>query len=237
MQKISAKNAEQELDSLSSTEKAKLAQRFFKTGKGEYGEGDQFLGITSPELRKLARQYQTLPITENAKRLKSKWHEVRAFALIVLVHQYQLADTKSQKKIYRHYIRHKKWINNWDLVDVSAPSLSGHYFYHTQDKQTLFQLAKSKRMWDRRIAVVSTLYHIRQNRFQEILQLSELLLTDQEDLMHKACGWMLREVGKRDQAILCKFLNKNAAKMPRTMLRYAIEKFSQVERQKFMQMD
>lgn len=231
-----AKNVEKKMRSLSSKQKAQHAQRFFKTGKGQYGEGDLFLGITVPTLRKLAKEFKEISLSENTKLLRSKWHEIRLIALIIWVNQYQKADQRKQRKIFQLFMKNKKWINNWDLVDLSTPHITGHWFYETKNKKMLFQLAKSKNLWDRRIAVISTFYHIRQNQFSEIIQLCALLINDTEDLMHKACGWMLREMGKRNKSVLISFLKKNAAKMPRTMLRYSIEKMSVQEKQKFMNM-
>lgn len=233
---ITAKNVEKKMRSLSSRQKAQHAQRFFKTGKGQYGEGDLFLGITVPTLRKLAKEFKEISLSENRKLLRSKWHEIRLIALIIWVNQYQKADQLKQKEIFQLFMKNKKWINNWDLVDLSTPHITGHWLYETKNKKILFQLAKSKNLWDRRIAVISTFYHIRQNQFSEITQLCALLINDTEDLMHKACGWMLREMGKRNKSVLVSFLEKNAVKMPRTMLRYSIEKMSVQEKQKFMNM-
>jgi len=236
MKAITAKIVEKKLRSLSSKQKAQHAQRFFKTGKGQYGEGDLFLGITVPVLRKLAKNFSEMSMSENTKLLHSKWHEIRLIALIIWVNQYQKADIQKQKSIYQQFIQNKKYINNWDLVDLSTPHISGHWLYTTKNRKKLFQLVKSQNLWDRRIAVVSTFYHIRQNQFSEIIQLCALLINDTEDLMHKACGWMLREMGKRNKSVLITFLEKNSGKMPRTMLRYSIEKMSTQEKQKYMNM-
>lgn len=232
--KILARHVQTVVEALASPQRAEVSQRFFKTGKGQYGEGDLFIGVTVPQIRKVAKKFHEISLAENTKLVRSKWHELRLLGLIIWTNQYQKADPKKQKIIFQNFMKNKKWVNNWDLVDVTVPLIVGHYLFHTKNKKLIFQLVESKILWDRRIAVLSTFYFIRQNQFSEILALCEILLKDQEDLMHKACGWMLREVGKRNKTILVRFLNKNASQMPRTMLRYAIEKFPQVEKNRFM---
>ena len=205
--------------------RAEALQRFFKTGPGEYGEGDIFYGLTTPQLRVLAKKFSDLSLPDISTLLKSKVHEERSLALAILVEQFRKAkDAKLQEKIFKFYIKHSKNANNWDLVDSSAPYISGPYLFE-RDRGLLFKYAKSKNLWQRRIAILSTFYFIRQKDFKDSLRIIEILVKDEHDLIHKACGWMLREIGKRDESTLKKFLDKYATKMPRTQLRYAIEKF------------
>lgn len=214
-------------------QKAIFAQRFFKTGKGEYSEGDIFLGITVPELRKICRSFQDLPFSETKKLLQSKFHEERLVSLFLLVSKFQTGDEPLKKKIFDSYLSQTKWINNWDLVDSSADKIVGQYLFD-KERTILKKLATSTSLWERRIAVISTLHFIRKGQFTETLQISKILLNDQHDLIHKAVGWMLREVGKKDAPTLISFLDKYTSKMPRTMLRYAIEKFPQTIRKKYL---
>lgn len=209
-------------------------QRFFKTGEGQYGEGDVFLGIAVPVQRTVARQYAALPLTEAAKLLASKVHEHRFTALEILVMQFDTANGSARKKIATFYLRHKKYVNNWDLVDTSAPYILGPAL-DDEDRSVLYSLARSKSIWDRRIAIIATQYFIRNNQFKDTLQLSEILLHDTHDLIQKAVGWMLREVGNKNRAVEEAFLETYAHEMPRTMLRYAIEKFDPVQRRAYMQ--
>jgi 3-methyladenine DNA glycosylase AlkD len=222
-----------DLKKLANPEKAKILQRFFKTGKGEYGEGDVFLGITVPEQRKIAKKYSGLPLSETQKLLSGKIHEHRLTALLILVIKYKKADDTDKKKISHFYIKNFKHINNWDLVDLSSEKILGDYLLE-KDKSLLYRLAKSKNLWERRIAVITTFAFIRNNQFNDTLKISGLLLNDRHDLIHKAVGWMLREIGKRDQEVEEKFLQKYYRKMPRTMLRYAIEKFDEKKRQFYL---
>lgn len=233
MNRPSAEEVRHCLRSKANESKAAVLQRFFKTGKGEYAEGDIFLGISVPELRKTARDFQSLSFAEITKLLHSQIHEERMTALLVLVFQFSVADEKQRERIYSLYIRSSKWINNWDLVDLSAPQILGSYLLH-KDKKILRTLATSKNMWERRIAIVSTYAFIRQNSFVETLKISEILRDDSHDLIHKAVGWMLREVGKRDLEAEKKFLGKYYKRLPRTMLRYAIEKFPESERKNYL---
>ena len=221
------------LKNLSNTEIAAHSQRYFKTGKGEYGHGDKFLGIRVPVLRKAIKQFQETPITEIRKLLKSEYHEVRLFSLLLSVHQFSKGDAVKREKIYNLYIRNTKYINNWDLVDSSAPYIVGAWLID-KDRAILYELAHSNLLWERRIAIMSTAYFIKNDQFNDTLKLSRILLNDSEDLIHKAVGWMLREVGNRDIGIEEKYLKKHYKKMPRTMLRYAIEKFSKVRRQSYL---
>ncbi len=222
-----------DLKKLANPEKAGILQRFFKTGKGEYGEGDVFLGITVPDQRKIANKYSELPLKETQKLLSGKIHEHRLTALLILVIKYKKADDTDKKKISHLYIKNFKHINNWDLVDLSSEKILGDYLLE-KDKSLLYKLAKSKNLWERRIAVITTFAFIRNNRFNDTLKISGLLLNDRHDLIHKAVGWMLREIGKRDQEVEEKFLKKHYRKMPRTMLRYAIEKFDEKKRQFYL---
>ncbi len=222
-----------DLKKLANPEKAKILQRFFKTGKGEYGEGDVFLGITVPGQRKIAKQYSDLPLKETGELLSSRIHEHRLTALLILVIKYKKADENVRKKLATFYIKNFRHINNWDLVDLSAEKILGDYLLD-RDKSLLYKLTKSKNIWKRRISIMTTFQFIRNNRFDDTLKISELLLQDEHDLIHKAVGWMLREIGKRDQAVEEKFLKQHYRKMPRTMLRYAIEKFDEEKRQFYL---
>ncbi|HXA16849.1 MAG TPA: DNA alkylation repair protein [Thermoanaerobaculia bacterium] len=198
--------------------------RFFKCGPGQYGEGDALLGIMVPALRKLSREFLPISVDETYALLQSKWHEARILALMILVRKYERGDAPMRDEIYRRYLASTSRINNWDLVDVSAPAIVGAHLLD-RDSAPLFTLAKSSSLWERRIAIISTLFFIRHDQFDDTLRIAEILLDDCHDLIHKAAGWMLREVGKRDQPVLERFLRKHARRMPRTMLRYAIERF------------
>lgn len=209
-----------------SPKKAKDCAWFFKTGPGQYGEGDLFWGLTVPEQRIIAKQFAALPLAEIQILLNNKIHEQRLTALLILTAQFSKATETNQKKIYNFYLKNTKNVNNWDLVDTSARDIVGKYLIlHPEERTKLYTLGKSKNLWERRIAVVGSWAFIQQKDFIDTLKLSELLLNDTEDLMHKAVGWMLREVGKRDVTVLTKFLQTHKNKMPRTALRYAIEHF------------
>jgi len=226
-----------ELRTISNPVKAKLLQGYFKTGKGEYGEGDKFLGVTVPASRKIAIRFKSLSFVEIAKLLQSKIHEERLIALLILVQKFNKANEATQKEIYEFYLKNTKYINNWDLVDLSSHEIVGGHLLRrglAKSKPILIKLAKSKNIWERRIAVISTFEFIRNNKFDESLKLAEILLEDTHDLMHKAVGWMLREVGKRDLKAEIRFLDKHYKKMPRTMLRYAIEKFPEKLRMSYL---
>ena len=224
-----------ELDALTNQEKAVFLQRFFKTGKGEYGEGDQFLGLTVPESRKIAVKYKDLPFFETGKLLVSKIHEYRLIALLILVNNFKTGDETGQKEIYKFYLDHTKYINNWDLVDLSADKIVGAYLLH-RPRKILYTLARSQNLWERRIAMISTYQFIKEKKeYKDTFQIAEILLLDKHDLIQKAVGWMLREVGKRaSKEALVKFLSKNYKQMPRTMLRYSIEHFPQKQRLKYI---
>ena len=222
-----------ELKKIASSKQAKILQRFFKTGKGEYGEGDIFLGIKVPIQRKIAKEFKNLKLSDLQKLLNSKIHEERLIALFILISQYINGDEKIKKKIYNFYLKNTKNINNWDLVDSSAPNIVGNYLLN-KPRNILYKLVKSKNLWDRRIAVLATFTFIRNNDFKDIIKIAKTLIKDEHDLIHKATGWMLREVGKRDEKILTQFLNKHIKKMPRTMLRYAIEKLNEEKRKIYL---
>ena len=219
-----------ELRGLADDNKKIVLQRFFKTGKGEYGEGDKFLGVTVPATRSVAKRYKDVPYEVLEALLESEWHECRLCSLLILIEKYK----KEAELAVSFYLSHMKGINNWDLVDLSAPYILGSFLVGSKDRKILYQLAGSTNMWERRIAVVSTLMLIRHGQFNDTIRLAELLLDSRHDLMQKSIGWMLREVGKRDQDILVGFLEKHRRQMPRTMLRYAIEKFPMEQRKHFM---
>ena len=212
---------------------AEHSQRFFKTGKGEYGEGDIFLGIRVPLLRKLVKKYRGISITEVRKLLHSKFHEERLLAVLMLVQLFKSGDKSVEKQVYDLYLENTEFINNWDLVDISASHIVGAHL-HEKDKAPLYNLVQSKNLWERRISIISTFYFIRQNEFDDTLKLAKILLNDKEDLIHKAVGWMLREVGKREIEFEEEFLQEHYKIMPRTMLRYAIEKFPETSRKMYL---
>jgi len=222
-----------DLSQLSDPERAKNLSWFFKTGKGQYGEGDIFLGIPVPEQRKVAKRYIDLPLTDLQELLSSKIHEHRLTALLILVSKYQKADDAGKAEIFSFCLRNTENINNWDLVDLSAPRILGDYLIK-KDRSILFKFAKSNDLWKRRIAVLSTFNFINKNDFEDALSIARLLLHDENDLIHKAVGWMLREIGKKDQETEERFLGKYCSQMPRTMLRYAIEKFDEKKRKSYL---
>ncbi|NOQ21504.1 MAG: DNA alkylation repair protein [Candidatus Aegiribacteria sp.] len=222
-----------ELRKFAEPERARVHQRFFKTGRGEYGEGDKFLGIRVPHIRKLVRKFRGLSLADTEKLLHSSWHEERLFALLVMVDSFKRSSDESGENIYDLYMDSTRWINNWDLVDLSAPHIPGGWLYG-RDRKPLYEFAESDDLWKKRIAVISTHHFIRKNDFSDTLAISEKLIKDNHDLIHKAVGWMLREVGKRDLEIEEEFLRKHYMNMPRTMLRYAIEKFPEEKRQKYL---
>jgi 3-methyladenine DNA glycosylase AlkD len=226
-------NLRTQLRKLASPADAASAQRYFKTAPGEYGEGDQFIGIRVPVLRKLAKEFRGLPLSEAKVLLDSPIHEERLLALLILVDAYHRANETGRAEIYALYLQRLDRVNNWDLVDTSAPHIVGRHLAD-QSREVLFRLARSKNLWHRRVAILATQSFIRQNDFAHTLRLAELLRDDEQDLMHKAVGWMLREVGERDLVVLKKFLDQHADRMPRTMLRYAIEKLPERERQKLL---
>ncbi|MBM7560385.1 DNA alkylation repair protein [Marinitoga litoralis] len=209
--------------------KAKGNYKFFQTHPGGYGEGDEFLGLTVPIQRKIAKKYKDLTLEDVEKLLQSKYHEHRLTALYILILNFK----KKKEEVIDFYLRNLDRVNNWDLVDSSAPYLLGPYL-EDKDRSILYELAKSDNLWKQRIAIISTLYFIKNNDFEDALKISEMLLNHKHDLIHKAVGWMLREIGKRNKKIEEEFLKKYYKNMPRTMLRYAIEKFPEEERQKIL---
>ncbi|HAZ12860.1 MAG: DNA alkylation repair protein [Bdellovibrionales bacterium GWA2_49_15] len=217
---------------------ASAISRFFKTGKGQYGEGDQFLGIKVPVIRKYAKKYKATQISVLSQLVTSQFHEERLLALIILVMQYQQAvkeaDTATRNAIYKTYLKAHPSINNWDLVDVTTEHIMGAQLFGT-DCKVLYTWAKSKILWKRRMAIMATFHFIRRGDFYHTLKIAEILLHDEHDLIHKAVGWLLREIGKREQKVEESFLKKHAHVMPRTMLRYAIEKFPEKKRRAYLQ--
>lgn len=233
---VNANKISKRLQNIGDKEDANFLQGFFKTGPGQYGEGDIFLGIRVPAVRKLAKEYKNLPLDEVLSLLKSPYHEIRLFALISFVDAFDRGDESTQKKIYDLYLANTRYINNWDLVDLSAPNIVG-MFLLTKSRKPLYQLAKSKSLWERRIAVLATFSFIKNNQFDDSLKIAEILLKDKEYLIHKATGWMLREIGKRDIECAEEFLKTHCRTMPRTMLRYAIERLPPFKRRMYMNRD
>ncbi len=232
---MNAKEIKQQLIDISDNEQAQILSRFFKTGKGEYGEGDKFLGIKIPPIRSVSKQNKDAPLDEISILLQDEWHECRMCALLILVEKFKKADEDLRKQIYDLYLSHTQYINNWDLVDLSSKDIVGGFLVDKKRKP-LYDLAESKNLWEQRIAVVSTFAFIKKGDCKDIYLLSEKLLNHKHDLIHKAVGWMLREAGKKDEQILTDFLMKYATKMPRTMLRYSIEKFQEEKRQYFLKL-
>jgi len=223
----------QELRKNSSKEKAKILKGFFKTAPGEYGHGDVFLGVSVPHIREISKKYRQIDLKSALKLLKSKIHEERLLALIVLVLKFEESGVSGKKKIYGLYLQYTKYINNWDLVDLTAPNIVGG-FLANKDRKVLYRLAKSDSLWERRIAIVATLNFIRNNNFADTLKIAKFLLNDEEDLIHKACGWMLREVAKRQKKLVVDFLSRYHRNMPRVMLRYTIERFPRKEQLRYL---
>lgn len=226
------KNIRRDLRQYINPEKAAFLPRFFKTGPGEYGEGDKFLGIVVPDTRKVAQKYTDITLEDIDVLLHSQWHEERLLALLILVKKFSKSSDKEQREIYNYYLKNTAWINNWDLVDLSAEYIVGHYIFHHQDQlPTLTKLAGSSRLWDRRIAIISTYYFIIRGDPAPTLNIVSKLLTDPHDLIQKANGWMLRETAKRiDDQLIEKYIIDNYSKIPRTTLRYAIERFPEKRR-------
>lgn len=230
---ITLQGIKKEISFYKSPEKAKVLSGFFKTGKGEYGEGDVFLGLTVPQSRKIAKKFLELPRADIQALLQSKIHEERLIALLILMEQYKQGGESKRKDIFTFYLKNTRYINNWDLVDVTCRDIVGAYLF-TRDRKVLRKLARSRSLWERRIAIVSTWYFIARNQFEDTLAIAEILLGDRHDLIHKATGWMLREVGKRSEEAEERFLLKYAMQMPRTMLRYAIERFPEKKRRGYL---
>jgi len=234
MSNISSRLVEQDLKALAKPTKAVILSRFFKTGKGEYAEGDKFLGVVVPDIRLIAKKYVGLSLSGVEKLIHSPWHEIRLTGLIILTYQYPKSSPAQQKKIYKLYIKSLKYINNWDLVDLTADRIVGQYL-RDKDKEVLFTLSQSPNLWKRRVSIMATFCYIKQGDPTLTYKLALNLLHDPHDLIHKAVGWMLRETGKRcSKQGLVSFLNKHSKDMPRTMLRYAIEHFPKQERMGYL---
>ena len=230
---MNAQDVHKDLKKLGNPEHAAVSQRFFKTGPGQYGEGDIFIGIRVPVLRKLAGECKDLPVRQIEILLRSPIHEERLLAILLLVRIFQKSGHDVKKDIYDRYLKSTEFINNWDLVDVSAEHVVGAYLMD-KSRRPLYRLAKSKILWERRIAIMATFHFVKRREFAETLKISAMLLGDRHDLIHKATGWMLREIGKRDLRTEETFLKEHYKNMPRTMLRYAIEKFPEDKRQRYL---
>jgi 3-methyladenine DNA glycosylase AlkD len=236
--KAAATDVRKELQSMADPDKAAILQRFFKTGLGQYGEGDIFIGVMVPQSRQIANKFSQLPLGEVRTLLYSRIHEERLVALLILALRYSSASSSREEKeeIVKFYLNNIKQVNNWDLVDLSAPNILGAHLMvdnRNDSRRLLYRLAKSENVWERRIAIVATHHFIRNGDFSDTLQIAEMLLQDRHDLIHKAAGWMLREVGKRDSAAEEAFLEKHCSVMPRTMLRYAIERLPESKRRRY----
>ncbi len=231
--KISLSKLKSDLRAVALPEKAAFFPRFFKTGPGEYGEGDQFLGVKVPEQRKIAKRYQRLPLDQVSLLLDSPFHEERLTALFILIHQFLKGSEREQEQIFDLYVEKRARVNNWDLVDSSAHHILGAWLEH-RNRDLLDQWARQGGLWERRIAIIATFRYLRQNEFADSLRIAEILLEDDHDLIHKAVGWTLREVGKRDLEVEKAFLEAHGPKMPRTALRYAIERFPNAERKEYL---
>ncbi|MBL7051153.1 DNA alkylation repair protein [Candidatus Woesearchaeota archaeon] len=223
----------EELQKQANPEQAKILKRFFKTGKGQYGEGDVFLGIKVPIQRAIAKKYTKSSLEQLQELLNTNIHEYRFTSLVILINKYNNSDEQGKKEVYEFYIQNIKNINNWDLVDISCPNIIGDYLLE-KDKTILYDFAKSAHLWTKRIAIISTLRFIKNNQFEDTLNIAEILLKDKHDLLHKAVGWMLREVGKKNQKAEEAFLDRYYRQMPRTMLRYSIERFSEEKKKYYM---
>lgn len=222
-----------ELKALGNSEKQEVLSRFFKTGKGEYGEGDLFMGITMPQVRSVAKKHKTMALSDVAKLLMSPWHEVRQCALFILILQFKRANREEQSTIVNCYLQHTAYINNWDLVDASAPYIIGTYLLD-KPRDLLYRLAESESLWENRIAMIATWGLIKHNHLDDTYALATKFMHHSHDLMHKAVGWMLREAGKKDEKRLLNYIYEYGGQMPRTMLRYAIEKFEEAQRKIFL---
>lgn len=233
MRTATAKSALRAMRGMADRSRADALLRFFKTRPGQYGEGDKFLGLTVPQVRRLLRDYRDLSLDEIEKLLESGWHESRTLAVALLGARYPKASPAEQTAIYRLYLRRTDRINNWDLVDISAPNVVGAHLM-MRSRTPLRRLARSTSVWERRIAMVATSWFIRHDQFDDTLELARILSADRHDLIHKATGWMLREVGKRDESVLLRFLDAHGAELPRTALRYSIERLSPAMRKRYM---
>jgi 3-methyladenine DNA glycosylase AlkD len=234
---MKAADVRKELQSMADPDKAAILQRFFKTGPGQYGEGDIFIGVMVPQSRQVAKKFSQLPLGEVRRLLYSRIHEERLVALLILARRYSSASSGEKEKIVEFYLDNIKQVNNWDLVDLSAPNILGAHLVDNRDRGLLYRLAGSENMWERRIAILATHHFIRKGDFSDTLKIAGMLLQDRHNLIHKAAGWMLREVGKRDAAAEEEFLEKHCSVMPRTMLRYAIERLPENKRLRYEKAD
>ena len=227
----------QKLTDLSDPKTASVQLRFFKTGQGQYGEGDRFLGVSLPQTRRVVKEFfACAEWTDLEKLYASAWHEARACAVLILVAKFEKAQTERERQeIFDFYVEHLPRANNWDLIDISAYKIIGAYLAGKKDRKILFALARSKNLWEQRASIVSTMYLVKCGEYEPTLMLAEKFFTHEHDLMHKATGWLLREVGKKDERVLRKFLDKHAARMPRTMLRYSIEKLTLEQKKMYME--
>ena len=229
------KNLKKDLRKYKNSECAKLLSRYFKTGSGQYGEGDIFLGLKVGQIRNLARKYQNASLLTIEKLLASKIHEERVVAVIILIHQFQKVDLRGKNEIYKFYLKNISGVNNWDLVDISCHKIIGAYLdISGVSREILYKFAKSNNLWKKRISIITTFQFIKKEEFKEALKIAKILLNDKHDLIHKAVGWVLREIGKKDFVTEEQFLKKYYKKMPRTMLRYAIERFPEKKRQAYL---
>jgi len=231
---MTATKVKQALKKMAKPDKAAVLAHFFKTGPGQYGAGDLFLGITVPEQRAVAKRFTDLPLIELKELLASPYHEHRLTALLILTEQFKRASEADQRRLLNFYLKQTCAVNNWDLVDLTADKIVGSWLVKYPDRKLLSRLANSANLWERRIAVVATYAFIRRGQVELIMTLAKKFIKDREDLIHKAVGWMLREAGQRDQAALKKFLNQQAGRMPRVMLRYALEKMSDLDRRRYL---
>ena len=222
-----------EIQKSANPEKAKRYQRFFKTEKSQYGEGDIFIGLTVPEQRSIVKKYSNLNLPKIQQLIKNKIHEYRLIALLILVDKYKKSKEKDKEEIFNFYLKNLKHVNNWDLVDLTAPNIVGEFLLN-KDKKPIYKLVQSDNLWEKRVSIISTLYFIKHNQFEDTLAISELLLKDKHDLIHKAVGWMLREIGKKDKKVLDNFLKQHYKDIPRTTLRYSLEKHPEEERKKWL---
>lgn len=220
---------------LKDDKQAKHLSQFFKTGKGQYGENDVFLGLKVGQTRAIVKEFwQKYSISETANFLKNPYHEIRLGALLMLIKKYENAEIGNKKEIYETYIKNVEYVNNWDLVDMTAPNIVGDYVFNFGSTDDLWELANSSNLWSQRVSIVASWYFIKRGKYNYTLDICEKFFTHEHDLIHKATGWMLREVGKKDEKTLCDFLDKNACYMPRTSLRYAIERFEETKRKAYL---
>ncbi len=230
---LGAKDLECLLFKKQNKKRAQGALRFFKCEKGQYGEGDKFLGVSVPECRKVASLFFGISLVDIEKLLQNPWHEVRLVSLFILIEHFRISDEKGKKKIFDFYLKNTKYVNNWDLVDTSVYKIVGEFLLK-KERKVLYSLSASKSLWERRMSIVATYCFIKNGDFGETLEISKILSKDKEDLIHKALGWMLREMGKKDKKVLMEFLRENFKILPRTTLRYAIEKMDEKERKSFL---